>query len=104
MPGFDGTGPRGMGPRTGGGRGFCSPVWPSARPYGWGNVPPAWSYRQAPYSPYGWSGAMPVYGVPYGPQITREQELESLKTQAGGIKAQLEEIESRIRDIEQTQE
>ena len=26
MPGFDGTGPMGMGPRTGGGRGFCSPV------------------------------------------------------------------------------
>ena len=24
MPGFDGTGPRGMGPITGGGRGFCS--------------------------------------------------------------------------------
>jgi len=25
MPGFDGTGPRGMGPMTGGGRGFCGP-------------------------------------------------------------------------------
>ena len=25
MPGFDGTGPMGMGPMTGGGRGFCSP-------------------------------------------------------------------------------
>lgn len=25
MPGFDGTGPQGMGPQTGGGRGFCSP-------------------------------------------------------------------------------
>jgi hypothetical protein len=25
MPGFDGTGPGGMGPMTGGGRGFCSP-------------------------------------------------------------------------------
>ncbi|HHW54697.1 MAG: DUF5320 domain-containing protein [bacterium] len=23
MPGFDGTGPRGLGPMTGGGRGFC---------------------------------------------------------------------------------
>ncbi len=34
MPGFDGTGPRGLGPLTGGGRGFCltgiSPV--SAQP------------------------------------------------------------------------
>jgi len=25
MPGYDGTGPRGMGPMTGGGRGFCAP-------------------------------------------------------------------------------
>jgi len=25
MPGFDGTGPRGMGPMTGGGRGWCNP-------------------------------------------------------------------------------
>jgi hypothetical protein len=25
MPGFDGTGPMGLGPRTGGGFGFCSP-------------------------------------------------------------------------------
>ena len=25
MPGFDGTGPQGMGPKAGGGRGFCSP-------------------------------------------------------------------------------
>ncbi|OGS21207.1 MAG: hypothetical protein A3J83_05885 [Elusimicrobia bacterium RIFOXYA2_FULL_40_6] len=24
MPGFDGTGPRGLGPMTGGGRGFCA--------------------------------------------------------------------------------
>jgi hypothetical protein len=41
MPGYDGTGPRGMGPLTGGGRGFCSPLgrgllrgfrsWPSRR-------------------------------------------------------------------------
>lgn len=26
MPGFDGTGPRGLGPLTGGGRGFCQPT------------------------------------------------------------------------------
>jgi hypothetical protein len=25
MPGFNGTGPRGMGPMTAGGRGFCNP-------------------------------------------------------------------------------
>ena len=28
MPGFDGTGPMGRGPMTGGGRGFCNPYGP----------------------------------------------------------------------------
>jgi hypothetical protein len=34
MPGFDGTGPRGTGPMTGGGRGFCvlSGTGPIGRP------------------------------------------------------------------------
>ena len=39
MPGFDGTGPRGQGPRTGGGRGFCSPgigAAPYSGYYHWG--------------------------------------------------------------------
>ena len=27
MPGFDGTGPMGAGPMTGGGRGFCNPAY-----------------------------------------------------------------------------
>jgi len=27
MPGFDGTGPRGMGPMTGGARGYCATGW-----------------------------------------------------------------------------
>jgi hypothetical protein len=30
MPGFDGTGPQGQGPMTGGGRGLCNP-----RAIGW---------------------------------------------------------------------
>jgi len=37
MPGFDGTGPAGRGPMTGGGRGYCSPYGPGYqdyRPYG----------------------------------------------------------------------
>jgi len=46
MPGFDGTGPLGLGPRTGGGRGFCPPwigptffrgfYWGYPRFFGWG--------------------------------------------------------------------
>ena len=33
MPGFDGTGPNGMGPVTGGGRGSCNPWGGSPRQY-----------------------------------------------------------------------
>jgi hypothetical protein len=45
MPGFDGTGPAGMGPLTGGGRGLCNPVGPRYAGYG--------SYRRPyPVSPY----------------------------------------------------
>jgi hypothetical protein len=52
MPGFDGTGPAGMGPLTGGGRGYCA-------------VPLTGSYR--PYQDNGFANYMPVsYAYPYG--------------------------------------
>jgi len=39
MPGFDGTGPRGLGPMTGGSRGYCAiafrPATPTQTPYGY---------------------------------------------------------------------
>lgn len=34
MPRFDGTGPTGMGPMTGGGRGWCNPYDPRYATYG----------------------------------------------------------------------
>jgi len=69
MPGFDGTGPRGLGPMTGRGEGYCAIALPSAgtarapsaqnRPYGYAGlagVPvtrAAAPYAQAPYFPGG---------------------------------------------------
>jgi len=38
MPGFDRTGPRGMGPMTGGARGHCNPYGRGA--YGRGSIGP----------------------------------------------------------------
>ena len=116
MPGFDGTGPRGMGPMTGGGRGFCSP-WGMGWGYGFGRrIPYAGAgYRpayQVPY-PYGevpYPGAMPYGAVPtgatpgmdpYAPQMSREQELDFLQSQAQAIKGQLEQIEARMSQLEQ---
>ena len=62
MPGFDGTGPRGMGPMTGGARGYC---------------------------------AVPL-SIP-------ETEIDSLKNQAHALKAQLEQIETRIKNLRSTE-
>ena len=59
MPGFDGTGPMGLGPMTGGGRGYC--VVPVG---GWGPARPVYDYGVgAAYPPYyGW--APPVQAAP----------------------------------------
>ena len=85
MPGFDGTGPNGMGPMTGGGRGFCSP---------WGGSPRQYAFpRQA-------SSAFPRYGAygfrPFAPRMSREQELEFLKSQAEALRDELKELETEI--------
>jgi hypothetical protein len=88
MPGFDGTGPNGMGPMTGGGRGFCSPRGFGVRNYAF----PRW----APY-------AYPAYGFygyrPFTPRMSREQELELLKGQADVLRNELEDIENEITKI-----
>ncbi len=112
MPGFDRTGPMGMGPMTGGGRGFCGPWNVGARApyYGWGRAP----YR--PY--YGTRGRDPYYGAapgwgaptgmpaanPYAPQMGPENELDLLYNRAQTIKGELEQIESRIRELEGKEE
>jgi hypothetical protein len=49
--------------------------------------------------PYGYAGA-PMGADPYAPQMTREQELNFLKSQAEAIKEQLEQIDARIKELE----
>ena len=55
MPGFNGTGPAGMGPMTGGGRGYCNPS--------------QIAYGPAPASAPGYWGA--GYGRGFGPGFGR---------------------------------
>jgi len=59
MPGFDGTGPRGMGPMAGGGRGFCAMPNMGYDPYGYGLRPPYSPFNRRPF--YG-----PVFGAGHG--------------------------------------
>ena len=88
MPGFDGTGPNGMGPMTGGARGFCNPRGGSMRNYA---LPRQAPYTYPRYRAYGFS--------PFVPRVSREQELEFLKGQAGALKDELKELENEIDKI-----
>ena len=121
---------RGRGFGRGGGRGMgfgfrgSSPPWPYVG-IGRGGLPrhdyfrsgamgaqAQWPYQQAPYpasSGFGvgqgsyppYAAASPAFGnAPFAPQVTPEQELDFLNNQAETIKGQLEQIEARMRDME----
>ena len=63
-------------------------------------VPPRWSYNPAFYPPAPAPGMYP----PYAPQMSKDEELSFLSDQAEAIKSQLEEIESRMHDLEADKE
>jgi len=109
MPNGFGRG-RGFGRGFGGGMGFgfrgASPPWPYVG-IGRGGLPRcgyffsgAGAPAPLPYQPpfYG-QPAAPGY-TPFTPQMTREEELGYLKDQAEAVSEQLEQIESRMRDLE----
>jgi len=98
MPGFDGTGPRGLGPMTGGGRGFCAIPLSGISPkyLGRGAYP---SYCVPWGMPYYGAGSTTPSAMPSAPQMTREQELEFLKNQTQAMRGQLEQIEARIQQL-----
>jgi hypothetical protein len=117
MPGFDGTGPMGRGPRTGGGRGFCAPGIGARYPYGStgpvirgagrGGIPwgggrgrvygggrgRGWRCEPAPYYSY----------TPYVEPFVEpdpEQEMNFLKNQAAFLEQELSAIRKRLDEIE----
>jgi hypothetical protein len=115
MPNGFGQG-RGFGRGSGGGMGFgfrgSSPPWPyvgrgrGGLPrcgyyFGGAGAPAPGSYRPRSY----YQGTPPAAGyAPYSPGMTREEELGYMKDQAEAIKGQLEEIESRMHDLEAEKE
>ena len=83
-------------------------------------APAQWPYQQVPYpaspgfdagqvqypfypgaSMEAMPGASPTFGnAPFAAQVALEQELDFLRNQAEAIKGQLEQIETRMRDLE----
>jgi hypothetical protein len=92
MPGFDGTGPEGTGPMTGGGRGYCA--LPLRRTF------PAFRWRR-PAVPYGDPFYLPYRRyTPNSPDTIRREELDYLKETARSIQEDIRNIEERIKTLE----
>ena len=108
MPGFDGTGPRGEGPMTGGGRGYCVvPFGAAGRQSGKGSFYGRGAGR-------GWRNCFYATGLPgwmraqkgmqafggFGRAVSKEDDVEMLKSQADFLKQQLEDTQARIQEME----
>ena len=125
MPGGDSTGPMGMGPMTGRGAGLCAgypaPGYMNPGPGGglgrgggfgrgggWGRR--NWFYatgltgwQRAAYGYPSYTGTVPYgapYAAPYGPTVTKQQELDELKGQAEYIEDTMDGINKRIAELE----
>jgi len=121
MPAGDGTGPMGMGSRTGRGLGYCAgygaPGYASPAPgrglgfgwgrgwgRGWGGGGRGWRYQYYATGLPGWAraGYAPGwgYGAYYGPTASAEQETDWLKGQAEALQRQLDAISQRLEELE----
>jgi len=113
MPGFDGTGPLGQGPRTGGGFGYCPPTTgpyygrPVVYGVGRGGLPRGGGrgfafgggrgrgrrfWGVAPFAPGYYPVSAPV-------QMTVEEEVVWLKEQSQTLQDQLNQINARIEEL-----
>ncbi len=98
MPAGDGTGPRGMGPMSGRGAGYCTdydaPGFANPMPgRGLGRGLGRGRGRRG----RGRFGCAPAWGTPSRPA----QETDLLKAQAESLKQQLDAISQRIAELEQ---
>ena len=105
MPGGDGTGPQGLGPRTGRAAGYCAqyPVPGYANPnLGRGFYRGGGRGRRNLYYATGltgWQRGAYSYPPPVVQTITKEQEAAELKNEAEYLENELKEIKKRIQEI-----
>ncbi len=116
MPFGDRTGPRGLGPRTGRGLGYCSgysyPGYMNPLGYGWGRgfgrgwgrgfgrgFGRGWG-RGWGYSPY-----FPSYDPYYSPDfLTPKEEKEMLNEDLEVLRKEMKAIEERLKELEMPKE
>ena len=106
-PGWLGRSPTGLGPAA---SYLMTGQWPTPQAQGY------WQAMQAGGAPYpsfgGWGGAPYAFAPPAGtapgaaffaPWQDPEQELSFLKNQASALKSQIDQINSRIKELEKTE-
>lgn len=102
MPGFDRTGPRGMGPLTGGGRGLCSSRGGRGGGYhgfGFRGTSPPWPYvgrGRGGYARCRYPGFTETVNYP---SVSRDQEIDELQNQAQAMREQLTQVEEKIKQM-----
>jgi hypothetical protein len=100
MPGFDGTGPRGMSPKTGGGRGFCAH-------HGCSQIPSAGRRSFSGMgSGRGWRNQYHATGLPRWQRrafcntpVSTEDEKQVLKNETDFLRSKLQALEERLAEL-----
>jgi hypothetical protein len=109
MPFGDGTGPRGLGPMTGRQTGFCAGYTvPGYANFGagwacWGGGGRGRRNRYYASGLTGWQRAGTGWigaGEPFGAPMSREYEIDALKTQAQNLAHTLDTIRKQIETLE----
>ena len=100
MPGGNGMGPMGMGPMTGGGRGFCARSAGTSRGVGRLGSRGGRGRRNQFYAT-GLTGWQRTYPVQTG--ISEKEESELLKKQATYLSGELEAVRSRLTKLQGTE-
>ena len=106
MPGFDGRGPMGAGPMTGGARGFCDPA-AEGYPRSFGSGMGFGRGSRGGYGPgmgmrrgFGWCRWYPpAYGPAYPADPTAE--INMLKAQADSMQNDLDAINRRMTQLQE---